>query len=283
MPPHHKPRLLISVRTAAEAVEALAGGADIIDIKEPANGPLGRADDEVWRQVVETVGCRASVSVALGELGQGPPPRLPENICAKSIETSESGATGCLPASANAPSRPHWRTSRQWHTASHTFSEGIAFAKVGLAGAPPDWEQRLLDYAKRLGVTGFVPVAYADGRSVAAPPVELVLAWACRYRAAAVMIDTANKRGGGLFDWVTPDMVAGWIAKARRAGVAIALAGSLRDDRLAQAIALMPDIVGVRGAACQGGDRMAGVNAQSVRGLANLLATRTATAAAHAG
>ena len=33
--------LLVSVRNAAEATEALAGGASIIDVKEPLAGPLG--------------------------------------------------------------------------------------------------------------------------------------------------------------------------------------------------------------------------------------------------
>ncbi len=57
-----------------------------------------------------------------------------KNVCQKSIETGESGATGCSPASANTPSRPHWRTSRQWHTASHTLSkpaeQGAALPKT---------------------------------------------------------------------------------------------------------------------------------------------------------
>ena len=36
--------LLVSVRSALEAEAALQGGADIIDVKEPMNGPLGRSD-----------------------------------------------------------------------------------------------------------------------------------------------------------------------------------------------------------------------------------------------
>ncbi|MFM7835691.1 MAG: (5-formylfuran-3-yl)methyl phosphate synthase, partial [Planctomycetaceae bacterium] len=35
-------RLLVSVRSADEAVVAATGGADIIDIKEPRHGSLGR-------------------------------------------------------------------------------------------------------------------------------------------------------------------------------------------------------------------------------------------------
>ena len=36
------PQLLVSVRNATEAAAAVLGGADILDVKEPANGPLGR-------------------------------------------------------------------------------------------------------------------------------------------------------------------------------------------------------------------------------------------------
>ena len=37
-------RLLVSVRSAAEVGPALAGGADIIDAKEPGRGSLGAGD-----------------------------------------------------------------------------------------------------------------------------------------------------------------------------------------------------------------------------------------------
>src|SRR3954469_22907203 len=61
-------RLLVSVRSAAEAEAALAGGADIIDVKEPSRGSLGMADETVIQDVVATVAGRAPVSVALGDL-----------------------------------------------------------------------------------------------------------------------------------------------------------------------------------------------------------------------
>ena len=41
------PALLVSVRDAAEAGNAVAGGAALIDVKEPARGALGRADDAI--------------------------------------------------------------------------------------------------------------------------------------------------------------------------------------------------------------------------------------------
>ena len=38
--------LLISVRNPSEALTALEGGADWIDVKEPDNGALGKASNE---------------------------------------------------------------------------------------------------------------------------------------------------------------------------------------------------------------------------------------------
>jgi (5-formylfuran-3-yl)methyl phosphate synthase len=60
-------KLLVSVRSADEARAALAGGADLIDVKEPARGPLGAAEAEVIREVLAVVAGRVPVSAALGE------------------------------------------------------------------------------------------------------------------------------------------------------------------------------------------------------------------------
>jgi (5-formylfuran-3-yl)methyl phosphate synthase len=61
-------KLLVSVRSAAEAQAALAGGADLIDIKEPTRGSLGRADDEVMRAILDEVAGLVPLSVAMDEL-----------------------------------------------------------------------------------------------------------------------------------------------------------------------------------------------------------------------
>jgi uncharacterized protein (UPF0264 family) len=74
------PRLLISVRSAAEAIAALEGGADLIDVKEPSRGPLGAADRNVMEDVVLAVRGRAPVSVALGEWGQYSAGPLPAGV-----------------------------------------------------------------------------------------------------------------------------------------------------------------------------------------------------------
>jgi uncharacterized protein (UPF0264 family) len=60
-------RLLVSVRSVEEAEAALAGGADLIDVKEPLNGSLGKSDNSVIAAVLRHVDGRRPVSAALGE------------------------------------------------------------------------------------------------------------------------------------------------------------------------------------------------------------------------
>ncbi len=67
-------KLLVSVVSAEEARRALAGGADIVDVKDPREGPLGAPAPGVLSEVAEVVGAAAPVSVALGDLRTVPHP-----------------------------------------------------------------------------------------------------------------------------------------------------------------------------------------------------------------
>lgn len=62
--------LLVSVRSAAEARDAFAGGASVIDVKEPIRGALGRADPDVWNSVRAAIPASTAISVALGEIAE---------------------------------------------------------------------------------------------------------------------------------------------------------------------------------------------------------------------
>ena len=57
-------RLLVSVRDRVEALDALAAGADWIDLKEPRRGALGPVDAIVMREVAAAIGARVPVSTA---------------------------------------------------------------------------------------------------------------------------------------------------------------------------------------------------------------------------
>ena len=63
-------RLLVSVRNAEEARAALAGGAEIIDAKEPSRGALGAVDDRRAARDRRAVDGMRPVSAALGDVGR---------------------------------------------------------------------------------------------------------------------------------------------------------------------------------------------------------------------
>jgi len=58
--------MLASVTTQAEAEVAWTGGADIIDLKDPAKGALGALDAKVAAGIVASIGKRSPVSAAAG-------------------------------------------------------------------------------------------------------------------------------------------------------------------------------------------------------------------------
>jgi uncharacterized protein (UPF0264 family) len=63
-------KLLVSVRSAEEAAAALAGGAALIDVKEPLRGSLGCADSDTIAAVRSAVAGRCPISAAFGELDE---------------------------------------------------------------------------------------------------------------------------------------------------------------------------------------------------------------------
>lgn len=79
-------RLLASVTGAQEAALAMAGGVDIIDLKEPSRGALGAVPHEVQREVVQWVNGRCPVSATAGDL-----PMEPETIAAAINDTAGNG------------------------------------------------------------------------------------------------------------------------------------------------------------------------------------------------
>jgi uncharacterized protein (UPF0264 family) len=213
-----------------EAEAALAGGAGLIDVKEPAHGSLGRAADATIAAVVHHVAGRRPVSAALGEL-------------------RESGAP--------------------------SVTAGLAFVKWGLAGCGswPCWRQELADAARRVAQVDpacrVVPVAYADWRRAAAPPPQAVVAFVREFGCAALLIDTFQKDGTTLLDWLS---VADVARLCQAAGVPVALAGSLGPEEIERLRGIELEWFAVRGAVCGGGRRAAAVDAGQVRRLVELVA-----------
>jgi uncharacterized protein (UPF0264 family) len=60
--------MLASVRSLDEALIALEGGADLIDLKEPSRGALGALDHAAVRICVQAIGGHRPVSATIGDL-----------------------------------------------------------------------------------------------------------------------------------------------------------------------------------------------------------------------
>ncbi len=234
-------QVLVSVVRADEVEAAVAGGADIIDVKNPREGSLGASFPHVIRRVRELTPAHLPVSAAIGDM-----PDLPGMAA-----LAAAGAAAC----------------------------GIEFVKVGLLGPREPAAARALlaavcraareqDPAVRVMAT-----AYADAHAVGAlDPLELPQV-AAAAGADGCMLDTARKGEGTLLTTLDTQALESFVLQTRRAGLLCALAGSLRADDLPRIAALGPDIVGFRGAVCRG-DRAGGrVDADAVRRLMALAAT----------
>jgi uncharacterized protein (UPF0264 family) len=230
--------LLVSVRSAAEALAALTGGADIIDVKEPSRGPLGAADATTIAEVLDAVNGQTPVTAAGGEL-------------------------------ADYMARPFWSGNLE-------IPRGLDLFKIGLAGcaAMKDRQRQFQRFIER-HVGGPLPaaVAYADWQTAGSiePAAVLQMSVVCGCR--ALLIDTWGKSAGTVFDhWNTADLAA-FIAQARERGLIVALAGSLSLRNMSVAAGLGPDYVAVRGAVCEGG-RTGVVSARLVAALRETLVTK---------
>ena len=218
-------QLLVSVRSADEVSPALAGGADIIDAKEPDRGSLGAVDRAVLRRILQRVPDSRSVSVALGDFGS---------------EAEVFAALDALPlAERGSP----------------------IYLKLGFAGvSSPDRIRQVIEAAvsgaSRIAASPrVVAVGYADFERARTVPPALIPPLAEAAGAAGVLLDTHDKEGAGLLGWLGPGALVDWVASACQAGLIAALAGSLQTADLALVCLARPDVVGVRGAACDGGRR----------------------------
>jgi (5-formylfuran-3-yl)methyl phosphate synthase len=226
-------RLLVSVAGPLDARAALAGGADVIDAKDPGGGGLGPVGADALAAIRRVVGVARPLSAALGD----------------------ARATAAIESATRAAARV-----------------GLAFVKVGFAGVARAARALRLAAAARDGAgpgTGLVLVAYADWRRVASPAPARLVAVAAQLGAAGVLLDTAYK-DTPLFALASPDAVGAWVDAVHAAGLFAALAGSLSGDDFATARALGADLVGVRGAACRGG-RRGPVSAARVKALRALI------------
>ncbi len=114
-----------------------------------------------------------------------------------------------------------------------------------------------------------VPVLIAD-RGLDAALVE----FAAGLGLAGLMVDTADKAAGSLFDRVPMAALQRFIDRARAASLLCGLAGALRLADLPRLMALAPDFAGFRSAVCLG-DRGGALDSQRLRALRQAMSCGT--------
>lgn len=227
------PRLLVSVRSSAEVQEAIAGGVEILDVKEPGRGSLGMADVGTIREIAQSLTetrLDIPLSVALGELGD-------------------------------------WTVADQ----GIELPEEVTFAKLGLRGmkTQANWRADWLRLRTRVDQTRRLPlrwvaVAYADAELAESPAIDDVVAAAIETNCVGVLIDTFAKTGQSLTKWVTASQLRQVSERCHASGLFLAIAGSLQLADLRDFREVNADIIAIRSAACANGDRKGAVNAFSI-------------------
>ncbi|MCG6157027.1 (5-formylfuran-3-yl)methyl phosphate synthase [Rubinisphaera margarita] len=233
------PELLISVRNVPEATSALDGGCSIVDIKEPANGPLGMACVDVIVSIAKHLGSSRlrRLSVALGELDEWPAERP-------------------IPALLNS----------------------CDYLKVGPGTLedPAEWEEALRRLRQRFDQAGisrprWIAALYADRPLLSKAFPQIVSLRNIGYD--GLMVDTAEKAGRSLLDSLPVNQLRDLVELCRESAIRIGLAGSLSQGAMESLLkaGVRPDLFGVRSAACGNHDRSGTVQKALVEQLRNVL------------
>ncbi|WP_423792011.1 (5-formylfuran-3-yl)methyl phosphate synthase [Methanocaldococcus indicus] len=231
--------LLVSPINKEEAIEAIEGGADIIDVKNPKEGSLGANFPWVIREIREVTPKELLVSATVGDV-----PYKPGTVSLAALGACIAGAD---------------------------------YIKVGLYGAKNYYQA--LDIMKNVvkAVKDYddnkivVAAGYADAYRVNAVEPLIIPKIARDAGADVAMLDTAIKDGKTLFDFLDKEILAEFVEEAHSYGLKCALAGSIKKEHFPILKDIGTDIVGVRGAACKGGDRNTGkIDRELVRELKKL-------------
>jgi uncharacterized protein (UPF0264 family) len=247
-------KLLVSVRAVEEVESALCGGADIIDVKEPARGSLGRADSRIIAGVLKQVNGRVPVSAAMGEM-----PRQKRSLVLQGTRV--------------------WDPRISKGDVHESFLR-LSYMKWGFCGwgKRSGWVEALNEAAETLRSCApacrAVAVAYADWQRAQAPKPWDICRSACNSRIGAMLVDTWKKDGTALLDWLSFAEIARLVETCRSHHLFIALAGSLGPKDVERLVPLNPDWFAVRGAACREGMRAGPICELRVRALNRILERR---------
>jgi (5-formylfuran-3-yl)methyl phosphate synthase len=228
-------KVLGSPISLTEAQILLEGGIDIIDVKNVKEGSLGASFPWIIQEVVQAFPRKPGLlfSATLGDLPYKP-------------------GTAALAALGAAVSGVDYVKAGLYGVQS--YSEALAMMQAVVRACK--------DYRATIQV---VAAGYADYRRFGGLGLAELVAAAREAGADLVMVDTAIKDGSTLFEALSYAEIEAFVQAAQGAGLRVALAGSLQQAHLPLLMRLQPDVIGVRGALCQQGDRTTGITLERVR------------------
>lgn len=209
-------KLMISVISAAEAQDAIAGGAGILDVKNPEEGSLGAQSPQIIREITGLSRGKIEVSAAIGDM-----PNLPGTAALAAL-----GAAAC----------------------------GADYIKIGLYGTRTESEASVLLCKVRQAVKEYpvsiIAAGFADFERVGALDPDCLPQIAASIGISGILLDTAVKDGRTLFDFFSPRRLRGMADRAHESGLTFGLAGALKETDLETAREIGADIAGLRTAVC---------------------------------
>ncbi len=232
-------RIMVSVTNPDEAHEALKGGADIIDVKNPREGALGANRPFVIKKIKEETGDQAEVSATIGDLPNTP-------------GTASLAALGAA-------------------------ALGVDYVKAGMLGPKTSSEVRDLSQTVSQTLQEFrlrtklVIAGYADYQIQGCVNPLMLPEPAAKAGAWGVLIDVREKSSKGLFDYLSVEYLEKFVEEGHRLGLKVALAGSLSKKDIQKMLNLGVDIMGVRRNVCTKLNGEPNIDRRLVEDLVNIL------------
>lgn len=232
--------LMVSVQELSEALEAVKGRADIVDVKNLKETIIGSNFPPVIKEVRNAFPKNIHVSVTLGA--------VPNQAGTVSLAVYGAAALGATSV------------------------------KVGFVESDYDSALRVLKESKR-ALEGFdtklIAATFADNHLYNGIDPELVLPLAKESHSDGILIDTLTKDGRNLFDFIGEERLKSIVTEGKEHKMSTALSGALRMTDMDVLTRINPDIVGVRGAVCTNNDRFSGrVSASAVEKVKHALEQR---------
>lgn len=125
----------------------------------------------------------------------------------------------------------------------------FAVGKVGLAGVS-NLDDSLVEQLSEFGGK-IVPALYADWARAGSPPPDVVARIAVETRAPFLLVDTFEKDGRGLFDWLSLSELQQLQLELSQSSIDLVIAGSLRTSDWKLLEQFNDITIGIRGAACE--------------------------------